>query len=385
MNSDRPFFRPSLSYWEIDHYLKDIDLLVVGSGIVGLTTAIFFKKKHPNKKVVLVEKGFLPSGASTKNAGFACFGSLSEILADLRFSTQDEVFALIAKRFEGLQELRTLTGDKTIDYQPCGGFEIFREEDGSQFSACFDILEPMNNRIRDELGLEHTYSIQNEMISEFGFNGVSKMIWNRHEGSIDTGKMMAELLRIASASGIIILNSLEVSEWNDNQTYVQVSFANGFEIRAQKVHFATNGFAKSLLPDLDVEPARAQVLITSPVEGLRVRGTFHLDEGFFYFRNVGNRVLLGGGRNLALEAETTLELETTQLIQNRLDQLLKENILPNSEYEIEHRWAGIMGVGPKKKAILKQLTDNVSCAVRLGGMGVAIGTSLGKESTEMIA
>ncbi|MCB9186563.1 MAG: FAD-binding oxidoreductase [Flavobacteriales bacterium] len=385
MNSDRPFFRPSLSYWEIDHYLKDIDLLVVGSGIVGLTTAIFFKKKHPNKKVVLVEKGFLPSGASTKNAGFACFGSLSEILADLRFSTQDEVFALIAKRFEGLQELRTLTGDKTIDYQPCGGFEIFREEDESQFSACFDILEPMNNRIRDELGLEHTYSIQNEMISEFGFNGVSKMIWNRHEGSIDTGKMMAELLRIASASGIIILNSLEVSEWNDNQTYVQVSFANGLEIRAQKVHFATNGFAKSLLPDLDVEPARAQVLITSPIEGLKVRGTFHLDEGFFYFRNVGNRVLLGGGRNLALEAETTLELETTQLIQNRLDQLLKENILPNSEYEIEHRWAGIMGVGPKKKAILKQLTDNVSCAVRLGGMGVAIGTSLGKESTEMIA
>ena len=157
-----------LSYWELKNWFSNVDFTIVGSGIVGLHCALALREKFPQAKILVLEKGILPQGASTKNAGFACFGSLSEILADLRFSTQDEVFALIAKRFEGLQELRTLTGDKTIDYQPCGGFEIFREEDESQFSACFDILEPMNNRLRDELGLEHTYSIQTEMISEFG-------------------------------------------------------------------------------------------------------------------------------------------------------------------------------------------------------------------------
>ncbi|MFT4594134.1 MAG: gamma-glutamylputrescine oxidase, partial [Psychroserpens sp.] len=63
-------YPPSVSYWEIKQYLQNIDLLVIGSGIVGLTTAIFYKKRYPKKRVLIVEKGILPSGASTKNAGF---------------------------------------------------------------------------------------------------------------------------------------------------------------------------------------------------------------------------------------------------------------------------------------------------------------------------
>jgi len=77
-------------------------------------------------------------------------------------------------------------------------------------------------------------------------------------------------------------------------------------------------------------------------------------------------------------------LETTELIQNKLDELLKTVVLPNSKFTIEHRWAGIMGVGETKKAIVQRISTHVSCSVRLGGMGVAIGTSVGKQSAEMI-
>jgi hypothetical protein len=34
----------------------------------------------------------LPHGASTKNAGFACFGSISEIIDDLKSHSEEEVF-----------------------------------------------------------------------------------------------------------------------------------------------------------------------------------------------------------------------------------------------------------------------------------------------------
>ena len=43
-----------------------------------------------------------------------------------------------------------------------------------------------------------------------------------------------------------------------------------------------------------------------------------------------------------------------------------------------------MGVGTKKQPILKQVDENIWCAVRLGGMGVALGSLLGKELSEMI-
>ena len=131
-------------------------------------------------------------------------------------------------------------------------------------------------------------------------------------------------------------------------------------------------------PDLPVSPARSQVLITSPVEQLKLNGVFHYEEGYFYFRNVGNRVLLGGGRHLDFEKEATDEFGITQKIQRKLDRLLRTKILPGKKYTIEHRWSGIMGLGKEKKPIIKKLSKNVVAAVRMGGMGVAIGTLVGE-------
>ena len=385
MSTSNQVFPPYLSHWEIDQYFKEIDLVIVGSGIVGLTTAIFFKKQHPKKRVVIVEKGFLPSGASTKNAGFACFGSLSEILADTKNATLDDVLALMKKRVDGLNLLRHLVGDSTMDYRPCGGFEVFTPSQQELFEKCLDFLPILNDELEEKLKLKRTYSDTTDRISAFGFNGISNMILNQYEGSVDTGKMISELLWQTRSLGIFILNSLDVTEWNDSRGKVSLGFRNGLEVNAAKLHFATNGFAKQLLPDLDILPARAQVLITKPIKNLRVKGTFHLEEGFYYFRNVGNRLLLGGGRNLDVSGETTADIDTSSMIQERLDELLSETILPNVEYEIEHRWAGIMGVGQQKSTIIKHISENVSCSVRLGGMGVAIGTSIGKESAELIA
>ena len=42
-----------------------------------------------------------------------------------------------------------------------------------------------------------------------------------------------------------------------------------------------------------------------------------------------------------------------------------------------------MGVGPQKKAVVKAINNNVFCGVRLGGMGVAIGSSVGQELADL--
>ena len=86
-----------VSFWEQQSFYNNIDYAIVGSGIVGLSSAIELKNKYPNAKVVILEKGFLPSGASTKNAGFACFGSPTEILDDLSILSEQEVFEMVEK------------------------------------------------------------------------------------------------------------------------------------------------------------------------------------------------------------------------------------------------------------------------------------------------
>ena len=142
----------------------------------------------------------------------------------------------------------------------------------------------------------------------------------------------------------------------------------------------TNAFAKQLLPAMDVEPARGQVLVTSPIPGLKFKGTFHYDEGFYYFRNLGDRVLLGGARNKAFEQEHTYELVTSDNIQQELENFLRagDSVRENS-YTIDYRWSGIMGVGTEKKPILEEISDNIFCAVRMSGMGVALAPEIGKK------
>lgn len=369
----------NLSYWEIKNWLTNIDFTIVGSGIVGLNCALQIKERFPKSKILILDKGILPQGASTKNAGFACFGSLSEIIDDLKHHSEDEVLNLVNRRVKGLKILRETLGDKTINYQNLGGYELFLNSDEALYNSC----QEQQNKINQLL-----YPIFNSEVftfkkDSFGFNNInSNSSFNSFEGQIDTGKMMNALLLKVQKLDIKILNNCTVESFLEASNFVKVK-TNHFELTSNKLFIATNGFAKQLnIPE--VKPARAQVIITKPINNLQIKGTFHLDEGFYYFRNIDHRILLGGGRNLDFKTEETTEFGQTQTIQNKLEALLKSTILPNTPFEIEHRWSGIMGVGTQKKTIIKQMSSNVYCGVRLGGMGIAIGSLVGNELANLL-
>lgn len=369
----------NLSYWELKNWFTNVDFTIVGSGIVGLHTALRLREKFPNSKILILEKGMLPQGASTKNAGFACFGSLSEILDDLRWHTEEEVIQLIQKRWNGLHLLRKRLGDQTIDFKPYGGYELFLNSDESGFNECLNKMSFLNEILKPLFKAD----VFAKEVDRFGFHGIQEyLFFNPFEAQIDTGNMMQALLKMAISENILILNQQTVTSYSDTQHKVEVELED-FSFKTKKILFATNGFADALTKGA-VKPARAQVLITKPIPNLDIKGTFHLDKGYYYFRNVEDRILLGGGRNLDFETETTTKFGQTEIIQNKLEKLLKEVILPNQDFEIEHRWSGIMGIGNSKNPIVSQLSENVFCGVRLGGMGVAIGSIIGTELADLI-
>src|SRR5690606_5707405 len=98
--------------------------IIIGAGIVGLSLAIELKERFPEARVLVLERALLPTGASTRNAGFACMGSATELLDDLSHSSEDEVVALFAARKKGLATLRNRRGDKQLEYTANGGFEL---------------------------------------------------------------------------------------------------------------------------------------------------------------------------------------------------------------------------------------------------------------------
>lgn len=368
-----------LSWWEINSWFINVDYTVVGSGIVGLHTALRLRERFPQSKILVIERGPLPQGASTKNAGFACFGSLSEIIDDLNYHTEEEVTALIQKRWEGLQLLRKRLGDATIDYRPHGGYELFLDDDTEGYENCLRRLPFVNDVLRPLFKAD----VFAREADRFGFAGTKEyLIFNPFEGQIDTGAMMQALLKEAVANDILILNSQTLTAFHEKPDGVEVALGD-FALPTKKLLFATNAFASQLTNNA-VKPARAQVLITEPIPNLDIKGTFHIDRGYYYFRNFGDRILFGGGRNLDFEGETTTQFGETDLIQNRLEQLLREVILPGTNVAIAHRWSGIMGMGAQKRPIVEQLSAHVFCGVRLGGMGVAIGSKIGQELADLV-
>ncbi|MEO7766300.1 MAG: FAD-dependent oxidoreductase, partial [Ferruginibacter sp.] len=103
-----------------------------------------------------------------------------------------------------------------------------------------------------------------------------------------------------------------------------------------------------------------------------------------YFRNLGNRILLGGARNNAFGDENTLNLQTTDLIQSILEQFIHQKLLPSVNFTVTDRWAGIMAMGSEKLPIVKTISENVFCCVRMSGMGVALAPVVAKKVVQLM-
>lgn len=369
-----------LSFWEKKNFLNH-DLIVVGGGIVGLSTAIQYKDIFPEAQVLVLEKGVFPSGASSRNAGFACFGSLTEILDDLEVLSKSEVLALVQKRYEGLQAIRQRFGDTHLDYKRDGGFELISDQELPALQRVEEI-----NRLLSPVFNQSVFSVLPDH-QQFGFGSkVKAVIKNTFEGELDSGKFINSLWKVCNEKGIKILTGAKVSKLLVEEGQVQVnSQGENIFFNANQVAVCTNAFTPSLLPDVDIKPGRGLVMVTEPLPyNISWKGAFHYDKGYVYFRNVDNRLLLGGGRNRDFEGEETMEFGVNPRIKNYLMEIMEKVIFPNGAPKVEMEWSGIMAFGADKRPIVKKINPNLSIAVRLGGMGVAIGWQTATELVNLL-
>ena len=114
--NDVPF-----SFWEKNRLLFQGDVIIIGGGLVGQSVAIALQKKRIKShqkplKICIVDK--LPtgkSGASTRNAGFACFGSPTEILDDMNQETENKIVARMKNRIAGISLWKNWVSPDIID------------------------------------------------------------------------------------------------------------------------------------------------------------------------------------------------------------------------------------------------------------------------------
>ena len=118
--------------------------------MVGLQTARHIKNQWPHREVWVIDRTPMSLGASTRNAGFACFGSMGEILDDVSRTDENTAYALYEKRYKGLQQLLADFGETAIGYEKTGGYEIFTPEDLAEYEKSIELLDQALGVLKQE-------------------------------------------------------------------------------------------------------------------------------------------------------------------------------------------------------------------------------------------
>ncbi len=351
---------------------------------MGLWSAFYTKQRRPDWNIIVIEKNAHPLGASTRNAGFACFGSLTELLDDARTMGEEAMLATFSMRYEGIRRILSLLDPSSISYEHAGGYELIPPEQYARPCDLRNVVENMNALLSSITHQLNTFELANDEIARFGFAHVSALIKNNLEGQLHPGKLVSVLSSFLQKMGVRILmnTGLRSYEELDNETIVYTN--HPYPFYTKKLLVCTNHAPEGVLPPGIIRPARGQVIVTAPIPDLAFTGSFHFDKGYYYFRNLGNRVLLGGARNKAFEAEQTTDRSISPLIQEELERFLGQVILPGKKFTIEHRWSGIMGMPAGGEPIVRKLSSRCYCALGLGGIGVAIAPVIGEKTAAMI-
>ena len=378
-----------IGYWESEHLLAPADLTVIGAGIVGMSTALHYKALHPHDRVRIIERDVLGEGGTTRNAGFACFGGPGEWLDDLETLGQSKWLALIRLRAEGLRALIELLGEKALGLEWSGGWELFAaspsgkkrsDEAGQNLALLNDAVQPLMASILGHLApnpLDTPALIYSpSRAAQFGAHSCIHLPW---EGMLHTGRMVSAFHRALQVADIQCLNgctasSLEAPSAPDGPW--SICTPRGV-LESKSIAICTNGFAKEVLPEAEVAPAPNRVLVVRPVQ-MPPQGAYHIEDGYLYFRTLPDgHVLFGGGRHFGVELPPFPQRD--EKAEARWDALLESAAAQwlGPIDSVSHRWTGWLGVGSDREPLIGSTALGLHHAVRMGGMGVAMGCGLG--------
>src|SRR5690606_24053804 len=248
----------NISYWDRTAFTSSFDVLVIGAGIVGCSAALTCREAGRDLRIGILERGALPDGASTRNAGFACFGSLTEVCADIAAMGEEQTLSLIHRRRSGLLSLLQRLPAEAIDYDAAGGCEIFLPQDEEIYTECMTHLNRLNEQLAPVFGSE-VFVPDDAYAVTMGLDGVAHVVRHPFEGVLHPGKMMRMFWQQVEDAGIAMFNGVNVRRLDQEDDYVTVCDAQGMSWRARYVIVATNAYVAGLIDGLPVIPCRNQV------------------------------------------------------------------------------------------------------------------------------
>jgi len=356
------------------------DLLIIGAGMLGLSTALAAAERGLGVQVV--DAATVGSGASGLNGG--------QVIPGLKFDPEALVHRFGAPAGRRLIDFVAGTADAVFDLIRDRGFDIPHSREGwiqaSHTEAALATARERHRQWRAE-GADVAMLDAGGIAALTGARGYVGGFLDRRGGTIDPLAFTVSLARAATAAGASVAeNDRVMSLRSDADTWIAAT-ASGASIRARNVVVAANAYADGLVPGL----ARSLVALhsfqiaTAPLSpelnqaalpgGQAVSDSRRI---LVYYRRSPDGRLVVGGRGRMSEPRAAADWAHLERAMHRLYPAL-------AGVPITHRWFGRVAMTPDHFPQIHEPRPGLLAVVGCQGRGVALMTALGPRLADYVA
>lgn len=376
----------SVSYWQDLNPKEKVkaDIAIIGAGIAGVSTAYWLRREDPNLKIALIDRQFLASGASGRNAGFITCGSVEHFNRMVGTWGEEkalEIWQYGEKNLELLkQEILTEKNREKIGFEQKGSFSLASSEgELKELSLTASMMK--------ERGVQVEYLEEKAVGNRLGVSGFIGGIKYIDDASVHPALLVQEILNAAQGSHLQCFFEREIYSIQESADHVLLK-GRSLEVSAEAVILATNAYSyqlNSFFAD-KISPTRGQILATAPVKKV-LEGPCYAHFVLDYFRQLpSGEIIIGGFRQLQKDTEVGVSDETTSVIQEALEEFIQTHLPFAKGVPITHRWSGIMGFSRDGQPLIGQLPTSPR-VYYLGGFtahGMGLGFHAGKNVVDLL-
>lgn len=363
----------TLSHWQRPHSFTSpelsTDVLVLGGGFVGLSTAYWITELCPGVKVTVLERRQCGEGASGRNAGFLTIGSASFYKTLVKTWGEERAAAINCFAQTSLELLhhQILKASPEIKFEKTFSSTLLKKNVARQNWEDGFSCSNFGFEWKENLGLEN-FSGGYEYPAEYKINPM---------------QLLASLKKLLESRKVQIVENVSGFELTPDGCKTELHL-----IRAKQVVLALNGYASEFHHSFKniFFPRRAQMLAVEVETSLETPGLYYDPEDRVYWRKASDKVLLIGGKRL-LDADNEVGVfdKISPVIQDGLEKYLTQEL--SLKYKVIHRWSGIMGFTKSELPFIQKINAPLETFVVGGfsGHGMGFGFHSAKEVAELVS
>lgn len=368
----------STSYWQdqSQQTREQVDITIVGGGVAGLSVLYWLLHEDPQLNIALVDKSYLGSGATGRNAGFITCGSVEHF--NRLVGTHGKEKALKIWQFSEFN-LKLLKEHIVQEAGPMMGFESKGSFSLASTDKEFEELKK-SAHIMKELSISVEILEERDVQSRLHTTGFVGGIKYTDDASVHPLSLLKQIQHHAlllSKSSVQIYENEEVFRIEDSPEGQKIVVTPRRQITSDIIIYATNGYSRLLEPFFadKIYPTRGQILLTEPISS-QLEGPCYANFVLDYFRQLPTgELIIGGFRQLQKDAEVGFSDETTPVIQSALEDFINTYLPFAQNKKITHRWSGVMGFSRDGQPLVGSLPHDPQSFFSAGftahGLGLA--------------